>query len=64
VRGKSEKPLLHRWSENHNLTRRVLAVADHSGQRLAPAVASAKPDRLEFLPIAGRKILAAREPPS
>jgi len=30
VRGKSEKPQLHWWSENHNLPRRVLAITDHS----------------------------------
>ena len=54
VRGQNEKPLLHLWSENHNLTRRVLAITDHSEQRLALAVESfgrAKPDRLEFLRI-------------
>jgi hypothetical protein len=54
VRGKSEKPLLHLWSENHNLTRRVLAITDHSEQRLALAVecfGRSKPDRLEFLRI-------------
>ena len=54
VRGKSEKPLLHLWSENHNLTQRVLAITDHSEQRLALAVeccGRAKPDRLEFLRI-------------
>jgi len=52
VRGNSEKPLLHMWSENHNLTRRVLAIIDHSEQRLALAVecfGRTKPDRLEFL---------------
>src|SRR5579863_9966526 len=52
VRGNSEKPLLHLWSENHNLTRRVLAITDHSEQRLALAVerfGRAKPDRLEFI---------------
>jgi Ser/Thr protein kinase RdoA (MazF antagonist) len=38
VRGKGEKPLRHRWSENHHLTRRVLAIADHSEQRLALAM--------------------------
>jgi len=38
VSGKSEKPLLHLWSENHNLIRRVLAITDHSEQRLALAV--------------------------
>ena len=52
VRGAAEKPLLHLWSENHNLTRRVLAITDHSDQRLALAVerfGRAKPDRLEFV---------------
>lgn len=52
VRGQAEKPLLHLWSENHNLTRRVLAITDHSEQRLALAVecfGRSKPDRLEFL---------------
>ena len=33
VRGATEKPLLHLWSENYNLTRRVLAITDHSEQR-------------------------------
>jgi len=54
VRGKSEKPLLHWWPENHNLTRRVPAITDHSEQRLALAVecfGRAKPDRPEFLRI-------------
>jgi hypothetical protein len=52
VRGGTEKPLLHLWSENYNLTRRVLAITDHSDQRLALAVerfGRAKPDRLEFI---------------
>ncbi len=52
VRGASEKPLLHLWSENHNLTRRVLAITDHSEQRLSLAVerfGRSKPDRLEFI---------------
>ena len=35
VRGDGEKPLLHLWSERFNLTRRVLAITDHSEQRLA-----------------------------
>ena len=54
VRGNGDKPLLHLWSENHNLTRRVLAITDHSEQRLALAVecfGRSKPDRLEFLRI-------------
>jgi hypothetical protein len=52
IRGSAEKPLLHLWSENHNLTRRVLAITDHSDQRLALAVerfGRPKPDRLEFI---------------
>lgn len=52
VRGSGEKPLLHLWSEQCNLTRRVLAITDHSDQRLALAVerfGHAKPNRLEFL---------------
>ncbi len=52
VRGSGEKPLLHLWSEELNLTRRVLAITDHSEQRLALAVerfGRAKPDRLEFV---------------
>ena len=52
IRGAAEKPLLHLWSENYNLTRRVLAVIDHSDERLALAVerfGRAKPDRLEFV---------------
>ena len=52
VRGAMEKPLLHLWSENYHLTRRVLAITDHSEQRLALAVerfGRAKPDRLEFV---------------
>lgn len=54
VRGVAEKPLLHLWSENYNLTRRVLAITDHSEQRLALAVerfGRSKPDRLEFIRI-------------
>jgi hypothetical protein len=52
VRGNSEKPLLHLWSEQFNLTRRVLAITDHSEERLALAVerfGRTKPDRLEFV---------------
>lgn len=52
IRGNADKPLLHLWSENHNLTRRVLAITGHSEQRLALAVecfGRLNPDRLEFL---------------
>lgn len=54
VRGDSHKPLLHLWSENHNLTRRVLAITEHSDERLSLAVerfGKPKPERLEFLRI-------------
>ena len=52
VRGNNEKPLLHLWSEEFNLTRRVLAITDHSEERLTLAVerfGRTKPDRLEFV---------------
>ena len=52
VRGDGEKPLLHLWAEQFNLTRRVLAITDHSEQRQVLAVerfGGAKPDRLEFV---------------
>lgn len=52
VRGDGEKPLLHLWSEQFNLTRRVLAITDHSEYRLALAVqrfGHNRPDRLEFI---------------
>lgn len=52
VRGSGEKPLLHLWSEDYNVTRRVLAITDHSDQRLELAVerfGHRKPDRLEFV---------------
>jgi hypothetical protein len=52
VRSMGEKPLLHLWSEQHNLTRRVLAITDHSDERLAFAVerfGRSKPGRLEFI---------------
>jgi hypothetical protein len=51
VRGAAQKPLLHLWSEQHNLTRRVLAITDHSDQGLALAVerfGRTRPGRLEF----------------
>lgn len=52
VRGAPGKPLLHLWSRQYNLTRRVLAITDHSEQRLALAVerfGRSRPDRLEFV---------------
>jgi hypothetical protein len=52
VRGSAEKPLLHLWSEDYKVTRRVLAITDQSEQRLALAVerfGRSKPERLEFI---------------
>src|SRR3984893_2543246 len=52
LRGTPAKPLLRLWSEQHNLTRRVLAIADHSDKRLALTVerfGRLKPGRLEFV---------------
>lgn len=52
VRGQSNSPLIHLWSEKHNLTRRVLSIAESGGQRLVLSVqrfGRSKPDRLEFL---------------
>jgi hypothetical protein len=52
VRGAAGKPLLHLWAENCNVTRRVLAIADHSDARLALPVerfGRTKPERLEFV---------------
>lgn len=52
IRGDGEKPLLHLWAERVNLTRRVLAITDHSEKRLVLAVerfGRSKPDRLEFV---------------
>ena len=52
VRGSGEKPPLHLWSEEYNVTRRVLAITVHSEQRLALAVerfGRSKPDLLEFV---------------
>jgi len=52
VRGTPEKPLLHIWSENCNLTRRVLAITQHAEDRLALAVerfGRLKPGRMEIV---------------
>lgn len=38
VRGAAEKPLLHLWAENVNLTRRVLAINDHSAEHVTLSV--------------------------
>jgi hypothetical protein len=53
VRGSDDKPLLHIWSEQYNLTRRVIAITDHSDARLVLAVerfGRSRPDRLELVP--------------
>lgn len=51
IRGAADRPLLHLWSEHHNLTRRVLAIANSDGDRFVLSVqrfGRTKPDRLEF----------------
>jgi hypothetical protein len=58
VRGAAGKPLLHLWSENYNLTRRVLAITDHSEHCLSLAVerfGRSKPDRLQFVRVEFQK---------
>ena len=52
VRGNAEKPLLHLWSDNCNVTRRVVAITDNSQDRLALAVerfGRIKPERMEIV---------------
>lgn len=52
VRGDGGKPLLHMWAENCNVTRRVLAIADQSDNRMALAVerfGRLKPERMEIV---------------
>src|SRR5271154_6706476 len=52
VRGAQEKPLLHLWADNCNVTRRVLAITAQSGETLALAVerfGKSKPDRLNIV---------------
>src|ERR1700680_4652661 len=52
VRGAAEKPLLHLWSAEYNVTRRVLAITDYSEQRLILAVerfGRSQPDWLKFV---------------
>jgi len=54
VRGEGGKPLLHLWAENCNVTRRVLAIADHSDTRMALSVerfGRIKPERMEIVRI-------------
>jgi len=52
IRGTSERPLLHLWSENCNVTRRVLAITHSAADRLSLAVerfGRLKPERLELV---------------
>jgi hypothetical protein len=54
VRGSDDKPLLHIWSEQYNLPRRVIAITDHSDALVVLAVerfGRSRPGRLEFLRI-------------
>jgi hypothetical protein len=52
VRGSAEKPLLHLWSANCNVTRRVLAITHHAENHLTLAVerfGRVKPERMELV---------------
>jgi hypothetical protein len=52
IRGNAEKPLLHLWSENCNITRRVVAITDNSQDRLTLAVerfGRLRPERIEIV---------------
>jgi hypothetical protein len=52
VRGATDKPLLHMWAENCNVTRRVLAIADHSDSRVTLSVerfGRSAPERVEIV---------------
>ena len=52
VRGTAEKPLLHLWAENCNVTRRVMAISDQSEERLLLAVerfGRTEPERMELV---------------
>ena len=52
VRGATDKPLLHLWADNCNLTRRVLSIADHSDSKVALAVerfGRTTPGRMEIV---------------
>src|SRR5271165_2475257 len=52
VRGAEGKPLLHLWAENCNVTRRVLAIADQSDERIMLAVerfGRTAPERMEIV---------------
>jgi hypothetical protein len=54
VRGAPEKPLLHLWAENCNLTRRVLAITEQSSEKIALAVerfGRSKPEKLDLVRI-------------
>lgn len=52
VRGNAASPLLHLWSENYHLTRRILAITENTAERLVLSVrrfGRSKPDRLELI---------------
>ena len=62
VRGTGEKPLLHLWAENCNVTRRVVAIANQSEERVVLAVerfGRSKPEQMEFVRVGFQR--AAKE---
>jgi len=67
VRGADAKPLLHLWTGNCNLTRRVVSILDESDSRVALAVerfGRHHPDRLELVRVdfqRGAKTLSRKD---
>jgi hypothetical protein len=58
VRGATDKPLLHVWSENCNVTRRVIAISDQSDERILLAVerfGRTTPERMEIVRLSFRR---------
>jgi hypothetical protein len=52
LRVERKNPLVHLWSDERNLTRRVVRIKENAGDRIVPEVqrfGRAKPGRLEFL---------------
>ncbi|HVM75446.1 MAG TPA: hypothetical protein VMT75_07370 [Candidatus Saccharimonadales bacterium] len=67
VRGAESKPLLHLWTDNCNLTRRVLGILEQSDDHLLLAVerfGKSRPDRLELVRVSfqrSAKIISREE---
>lgn len=52
IRGATDKPLLHLWADNCNVTWRVLSISDHSDSKVALALerfGRTAPERMEIV---------------